>query len=133
MELGISGKTALVTGASIGIGRGIAMLLASRGAHVVAAARGDNAAATVAEIEHAGGSADLASVEKAIARDGKKAKSGDKDAQKLVAVLEKLLPHLNEGKPLRSFKLDDEEKVLLKPLCLLTIKPAMYVATGIVP
>ncbi|MEC5206197.1 MULTISPECIES: redox-regulated ATPase YchF [Vogesella] len=72
--------------------------------------------------------ADLASVEKAIARDGKKAKSGDKDAQKLVAVLEKLLPHLNEGKPLRSFKLDDEEKALLKPLCLLTIKPAMYVA-----
>lgn len=72
--------------------------------------------------------ADLASVEKAIARDGKKAKSGDKDAQKLVAVLEKLLPHLNEGKPLRSFKLDEEEKALLKPLCLLTIKPAMYVA-----
>ena len=72
--------------------------------------------------------ADLASVEKAIARDGKKAKSGDKDAQKLVVVLEKLLPHLNEGKPLRSFKLDDEEKALLKPLCLLTIKPAMYVA-----
>ncbi len=72
--------------------------------------------------------ADLASVEKAIARDGKKAKSGDKDAQKLVAVLEKVLPHLNEGKPLRSFKLDDEDKVLLKPLCLLTIKPAMYVA-----
>ncbi|WP_147695500.1 redox-regulated ATPase YchF [Vogesella mureinivorans] len=72
--------------------------------------------------------ADLASVEKAIARDGKKAKSGDKDAQKLVAVLEKVLPHLNEGKPLRSFKLDDEDKALLKPLCLLTIKPAMYVA-----
>ena len=72
--------------------------------------------------------ADLASVEKAIARDGKKAKSGDKDAQKLVAVLEKVLPHLNEGKPLRSFKLDDEGKALLKPLCLLTIKPAMYVA-----
>ncbi len=72
--------------------------------------------------------ADLASVEKAIARDGKKAKSGDKDAQKLVAVLEKVLPHLNEGKPLRSFKLDEEDKALLKPLCLLTIKPAMYVA-----
>src|SRR5574340_613252 len=46
--------------------------------------------------------ADMASVEKAIARDGKKAKSGDKDAQKLVGVLEKLLPHLNEGKPART-------------------------------
>lgn len=72
--------------------------------------------------------ADLASVEKALLREGKKAKSGDKDAQKVVAVLEKLLPHLNEGKPARSAGLDAEEKALIKPLCLLTIKPAMYVA-----
>ena len=72
--------------------------------------------------------ADLASVEKAIIREGKRAKSGDKDAQKLVAVLEKLLPHLNEGKPVRSFGLDKDELVLLRPLFLLTAKPAMYVA-----
>ena len=72
--------------------------------------------------------ADMSAVEKAIIRDGKKARSGDKDAQKLVALLEKLMPHLNEGKPVRSMKLDEEEKALLKPLCLLTIKPAMYVA-----
>ena len=72
--------------------------------------------------------ADLASVEKAIVREGKRAKSGDKDAQKLVAVLEKLLPHLNEGKPVRSFGLDKEELALLRPLFLLTAKPAMYVA-----
>ncbi|QNM97119.1 redox-regulated ATPase YchF [Chitinimonas koreensis] len=71
--------------------------------------------------------ADLAGVEKAIQREGKKAKSGDKDAQKLVAACEKLLPHLNEGKPARTLALTDEEKALLKPLCLLTIKPAMYV------
>jgi hypothetical protein len=71
--------------------------------------------------------ADLAGVEKAIQREGKKAKSGDKDAQKLVAACEKLLPHLNEGKPARTLALSDDEKVLLKPLCLLTIKPAMYV------
>jgi GTP-binding protein YchF len=71
--------------------------------------------------------ADLASVEKAIARDGKKAKSGDKDAQKLVAVLDKLLPHLNEGRPARTMALSDDEKALIKPLCLMTIKPAMYV------
>ncbi len=71
--------------------------------------------------------ADLASVEKAIARDGKKAKSGDKDAIKLVAVLEKLVPHLNEGRPARTLALSDDEKTLVKPLCLLTIKPAMYV------
>ena len=72
--------------------------------------------------------ADLTTVEKAHARDVKKARSGDKEAQKLIAVLDKLLPHLNEAKPVRSFTLSDEEKLLLKPLCLLTIKPAMYVA-----
>jgi len=71
--------------------------------------------------------ADLASVEKAIARDGKKAKSGDKEAIKLVAVLEKLVPHLNEGHPARTLTLSDDERALVKPLCLLTIKPAMYV------
>ncbi|KMJ52391.1 GTP-binding protein [Vogesella sp. EB] len=72
--------------------------------------------------------ADMSAVEKAIIRDGKKARAGDKDAQKLVALLEKLMPHLNEGKPVRSMKLDADEQALLKPLCLLTIKPAMYVA-----
>ncbi|GAB7127904.1 redox-regulated ATPase YchF [Silvimonas sp. JCM 19000] len=72
--------------------------------------------------------ADMATVEKSIQRDGKKAKSGDKDAQKLVAVLEKILPVLNEGRPARSVKLSDEEKAIIKPLCLLTAKPAMYVA-----
>ncbi len=71
--------------------------------------------------------ADLTAVEKAIQREGKKAKSGDKEAQKLVAVCEKLLPHLNEGKPARTMALNDDDKALLKPLCLLTIKPAMYV------
>ncbi|OIO82673.1 MAG: redox-regulated ATPase YchF [Gallionellaceae bacterium CG1_02_60_948] len=71
--------------------------------------------------------ADLAVVERTIQRDGKKAKSGDKDAQKLVALLEKLLPHLNEGKPARTFGLSDDEIQLIKPLCLLTVKPAMYV------
>ena len=71
--------------------------------------------------------ADLAAVEKAIQREGKRAKSGDKDAQKLVAVLERLMPVLNEGRPARAIEFSDDEKLLLKPLCLLTIKPAMYV------
>ncbi|WP_148713796.1 redox-regulated ATPase YchF [Chitinolyticbacter meiyuanensis] len=72
--------------------------------------------------------ADLATVEKSIQRDGKKAKSGDKEAIALVKVLEKLVPHLNEGKPARSVGLSDDEKLQIKSLCLLTIKPAMYVA-----
>jgi ribosome-binding ATPase len=71
--------------------------------------------------------ADLATVEKAIQRDGKKAKSGDKEAKKLLEVLDKLTPHLNEGKPARTLDLSDDEKEIIKPLCLLTIKPAMYV------
>lgn len=72
--------------------------------------------------------ADLASVEKAIVRESKRAKAGDKEAQKLVVLLEKILPHLNDGKPIRSLKLDTEELILLRPLFLLTAKPAMYVA-----
>lgn len=71
--------------------------------------------------------ADLAVVERVLNRDSKKAKAGDKEAQKLVPVLEKLLPHLNEGKPARTLGLNKDEVALLKPLCLLTIKPAMYV------
>lgn len=72
--------------------------------------------------------ADLASVEKTIIRESKKAKSGDKEAQKLVAILERLQQHLLEGKPVRSAGLDQDELALIKPLCLLTVKPAMYVA-----
>jgi len=71
--------------------------------------------------------ADLATVEKAYAREGKKAKSGDKEALKLIVVLEKLTPHLNQGQPARTFKLGEEDMDIIKPLCLLTVKPAMYV------
>lgn len=72
--------------------------------------------------------ADLASIEKIILRESKRGKSGDKEAQRLVAVLEKLQQHLLEGKPVRTAGLDDEAQALIKPLCLLTAKPAMYVA-----
>jgi GTP-binding protein YchF len=72
--------------------------------------------------------ADLGTVEKAHHRDSKKARAGDKDAIKLIALYDKLLPHLNEAKPLRSLGLSDDEKLMLAPLCLMTIKPAMYVA-----
>ena len=72
--------------------------------------------------------ADLESVEKAILRAAKAAKGKDQDAVALKAVAEKILPHLNEAKPLRSFALTDEELTVLKPLSLSTLKPTMYIA-----
>jgi 3-oxoacyl-[acyl-carrier protein] reductase len=59
----LSGKIAIVTGASRGIGRGVAMLLASLGAHVVATARGENAAETASQIQGAGHHAEAAALE----------------------------------------------------------------------
>ena len=72
--------------------------------------------------------ADLESVEKALLRVAKAAKGKDKDAIALQLVLEKIKPHLNQAKPLRSFELSDDELNLLKPLSPLTLKPTMYIA-----
>ena len=72
--------------------------------------------------------ADLASVDKQLAKNVKVARAGgDKEAQRLVAVLEKIAPALNEARPARSVALSSEERALLAPLFLLTMKPAMYV------
>ena len=72
--------------------------------------------------------ADLGTVEKALNRYTKAAKSGnDKDAAKLVALLTRIQAALNEGKPARSVEITKEEQPLLKSLCLITAKPAMFV------
>ncbi len=71
--------------------------------------------------------ADMAAVEKAIHRENKKARSGDKDAAKLVAILERIMPQLDLALPVRAMGFDAEEMALIKPLCLITAKPAMYV------
>ncbi|GBH28184.1 redox-regulated ATPase YchF [Burkholderia vietnamiensis] len=73
--------------------------------------------------------ADHGTVEKALTRYSKAAKSGnDKEAVKLAAVLEKVRAQLDQGKAVRSLDLSDDEQALLKPFCLITAKPAMYVA-----
>ncbi len=74
------------------------------------------------------GLADLESVEKAIARQAKVAKSGDKEAKARLAVLEPLREHLDAGRPARTLELDDDQRTLLRDLHLLTIKPTLYIA-----
>ncbi|OUL86523.1 redox-regulated ATPase YchF [Paraburkholderia hospita] len=73
--------------------------------------------------------ADLATVEKALTRYAKAAKSGnDKEAVKLAAVLENVRAQLDQAKPVRGLDLTEEELLLIRPFCLITAKPAMYVA-----
>ena len=72
--------------------------------------------------------ADMESVEKALLKSAKVAKSGDKDAKVRVAVLEKVKAHLDEGHMVRTLNLSDDEKKQLRDLFLLTVKPTMYIA-----
>jgi len=73
--------------------------------------------------------ADLDTVEKQISKHAKVAQTtGEKDAVRLVAALEKVRKVLDAGKPARTTELSKEEHAVLKPLFLLTMKPTMYVA-----
>lgn len=72
--------------------------------------------------------ADLATVDKALNRYRKPAQAGDKEAKTFVAALEKALEQLNQAKPVRALRLAREEQATLKPFCLITAKPVLYVA-----
>ncbi|MFW5431590.1 MAG: redox-regulated ATPase YchF [Methylophilaceae bacterium] len=72
--------------------------------------------------------ADMETVDKTIQRESKKAKSGDKDAIALFDLCKKVQEHLNTGAPVRTLDLDDDQLILIKPLCLITVKPVMYLA-----
>ena len=73
--------------------------------------------------------ADLASVEKHLLKYGKTARAGgDKEAQRIVAALEKVQAVLNEGGAARTADLYAEERDVLRQFFLLTMKPTMYVA-----
>ena len=71
--------------------------------------------------------ADLATVEKALHRHTKVARSGDKEAQKLVALLERCQASLNENTPVRALSFTKEEQPLVRSFSLITAKPAMFV------
>jgi hypothetical protein len=132
----------LVAGASKGEGLGNQFLANIREtdavAHVVRCFEDDNVVHVAGKIDPVSdievintelALADLATVEKTLAKYAKVAKAGgDKEAQRLVAVLEKCQAVLNEAKPVRSLDLYAEELAVLKPLCLITAKPTMYVA-----
>jgi len=71
--------------------------------------------------------ADLDSVERAIQRQQKKAKGGDKQAKAELDVFEKLLPVLEEGRMARAAGLSDDDKKVIRSYNLLTLKPTMYI------
>lgn len=70
---------------------------------------------------------DLESIEKGIGKIQKQAKAGDKEAARLLEVLEMFKAHLEQGKSLRTLVTDPERRSLVKDLNLLTDKPVMYV------
>ena len=131
----------LVAGASKGEGLGNQFLANIREtdaiAHVVRCFDDDNIVHVAGKVDPASdieiintelALADLETVEKQLLKAQKQAKGGDKDAKALVAVAEKILPVLNEGLPVRSVSLNDEESQVVKTLHLLTIKPTLYIA-----
>ena len=71
---------------------------------------------------------DLESVDKAVDKVGRVAKSGDKEAKTKFELLQKVSEHLNESKPVRSMGLSEDDLALLYDLHLLTVKPVMYIA-----
>jgi GTP-binding protein YchF len=72
--------------------------------------------------------ADLASVEKRRDKALRASKSGDKDAKRDLAIMDKIQPVLEEGRPARSVDLSDEEKAIVKSWFLLSSKPTIYAA-----
>ncbi|MFD2231459.1 redox-regulated ATPase YchF [Alkalimarinus sediminis] len=131
----------LVAGASKGEGLGNQFLANIREtdaiAHVVRCFDDENVIHVASKIDPAAdidvintelALSDLDSVEKGIKRLSRAVKGGDKKAKAQVEILERLLPHLNEAKPVRAAGLSEDELALLHEFHLLTIKPTMYIA-----
>ncbi|MDM7922412.1 MAG: redox-regulated ATPase YchF, partial [Pyrinomonadaceae bacterium] len=72
--------------------------------------------------------ADLGSIEKRRDKAMRSAKSGDKDAKREMEIIEKIQPVLEEGRPVRSANLTDDEREIVRRWFLLTTKPTIYAA-----
>lgn len=131
----------LVAGASKGEGLGNQFLANIREtdaiAHVVRCFQDDNVIHVAGKIDPLSdievintelALADMASVEKALLRAGKAARTGNKDEQAKKDVLEKVFKQLDAGGPARTLPLTIDERALIRDLCLMTLKPAMYIA-----
>ena len=131
----------LVAGASKGEGLGNQFLANIREtdaiAHVVRCFDNDNVIHVANKVDPASdievintelALADLDSVDKQLVKLQKKAKGQDKEAKRLVELLEKIKPALDEAKPVRSVELSDDDKADLKQFHLLTTKPTLYIA-----
>jgi GTP-binding protein YchF len=131
----------LVEGASKGEGLGnhfLANILETDAiAHVVRCFEDDNVIHVANKIDPAEDIAiinmelalsDLESVEKQLQKVTRSAKGGDKVAVAQKALIERLIPHLSEGNPVRSLELSESEREVLPSLHLLTTKPTMYIA-----
>ena len=70
--------------------------------------------------------ADVESASSQLQKNEKKARGQDKDAAANVALLEKLMPHLNEGKPANLLEMDEDDRARMKLFCLLSSKPMLY-------
>jgi GTP-binding protein YchF len=71
--------------------------------------------------------ADMQTAEKAMIRFQKSTRAGDKEAQRVVGILEKCIAHLDQAQPIRTLGLSADDLALIAPLCFITAKPAMYV------
>ncbi len=70
--------------------------------------------------------ADIAAMEKRRVSREKKAKGGDKESKAEVELIDKLLPHLNDGKPALTLSLSDTERELMKDFFLLSDKRTIF-------
>lgn len=72
--------------------------------------------------------ADQESLDRALQKAQKLARSGDKESKSREALLEKMLTHIDDGSPIRTLELDEDESLVLKDFQLLTDKPTLYIA-----